>query len=214
MYRLFYYPSNASLAPHILLKEIGADHELVLVDRKQNAQKQADYLALNPLGRIPTMIDGDLVLFETAAICLHLADRHPEAGLAPSVGTAARSVFHKWLVYLTATIQTDYLAYYYPERYTTETSEAARAAVKAATERRLNAWFDVIEAELAKGGPWLLGETYSALDPYLFLMTRWGRNMARPPKSLPAIGRHAAAVFARPAVKEAVAIEQLPDPVY
>ncbi len=214
MYRLFYYPSNASLAPHILLREIGAPHELVLVDRKQNAQKQADYLALNPLGRIPVLADGDLVLFETAAICLHLADRHPEAGLAPAPGTAARSVFHKWLIYLTGTIQTDYLAFYYPERYTTDPSEAARAAVKAATEKRLNDWFDVIEAELAGNGPWLLGETYSLLDPYLFLMTRWGRGMSRPPKSLPAIGRHAAAVFARPAVKEAVAVEQLPDPVY
>ncbi|MGG2352482.1 glutathione transferase GstA, partial [Salmonella enterica] len=60
---------------------------------------------------------------------------------------------------------------------------------------------------------WLLGETYSLLDPYLFLMTRWGRSMARPPRTLPAIGRHAAAVHARPAVREAVAIEQLPEPV-
>lgn len=214
MYRLFYYPSNASLAPHILLREIGAPHELVLVDRTRNAQKQDDYLALNPLGRIPTLVDGDLVLFETAAICLHLADRHPDAGLAPPVGTDARSVFHKWLAYLATTIQTDYLAYYYPERYTTDTSDAARAAVKAATERRLHDWFDVIEAELDARGPWLLGETYSLLDPYLFLMTRWGRSMARPPKTRPSIGAHAARVLARPAVTQAVALEKLAEPVY
>jgi len=214
MYRLFYYPSNASLAPHILLREIGAPHELVLVDRTRNAQKQADYLALNPLGRIPTLVDGDLVLFETAAICLHLADRHPDAGLAPPVGTDARSVFHKWLAYLSTTIQTDYLAYYYPERYTTDPSDAARAAVKAATEKRLNDWFDVIEAELEARGPWLLGDSYSLLDPYLFLMTRWGRGMARPPKTRAPIGAHAARVLARPAVAEAVAIEKLAQPVY
>lgn len=214
MYRLFYYPSNASLAPHILLREIGAPHELVLVDRTRNAQKQADYLAMNPLGRIPTLVDGDLVLFETAAICLHLADRHPDAGLAPPVGTDARSVFHKWLAYLSTTIQTDYLAYYYPERYTTDPSDAARGAVKAATEKRLNDWFDVIEAELEARGPWLLGDSYSLLDPYLFLMTRWGRGMARPPKTRAPIGAHAARVLARPAVAEAVAIEKLAQPVY
>ncbi|HEY0845691.1 MAG TPA: glutathione S-transferase N-terminal domain-containing protein [Noviherbaspirillum sp.] len=95
MYTLYYYPGNANLAPHMLLEELGVPYELVLVDREQNAHKQADYLKLNPTGRIPVLIDRDLVLFETAAICLHLVDRHPEAGLAPAVGTAERAEFYK-----------------------------------------------------------------------------------------------------------------------
>ena len=69
MYQLYYYPSNASLAPHIVLEEIGAPYELVLVDRDAQAHKQPDYLKLNPSGLIPVLIDGDLVLTETAAIC-------------------------------------------------------------------------------------------------------------------------------------------------
>ena len=74
MYALYYYPGNASLLPHMALREIGATFELRLVDRTQDAQKSPDYLRLNPNGRIPVLIDGDLVLFETAAIVLHLVD--------------------------------------------------------------------------------------------------------------------------------------------
>ena len=85
MYQLYYYPGNANLAPHILLEEIGADYELVLVDRNKNEQKSPAYLKLNPAGRIPVLVDGGLVLYEAAAICLHLADRH-----AGGAGACAR----------------------------------------------------------------------------------------------------------------------------
>ena len=129
MYQLYYYPGNANLAPHILLEEIGAAVELILVDRRVNGQKDPDYLRLNPNGRIPTLIDGDLVLFEAAAICLHLADRHPEANLAPPHGSAERAHFYKWLVFLTNTIQTDSMANHYPEKHTTDLS-LAKSKVK------------------------------------------------------------------------------------
>ena len=73
MYRLYYYPGNANLAPHVLLEETGAQYELVLVDRETRGQKDAAYVRLNPNGRIPTLVDGELVIFEAAAICLHIA---------------------------------------------------------------------------------------------------------------------------------------------
>ncbi|MCP3986574.1 MAG: hypothetical protein GY723_19495 [bacterium] len=104
-YRLFDFPNNASLAPHILPEETGADFELVLVDRSARGQKDPDYLRLNPNGRIPTLVDGDLVLFEAAAICMHIADRHPEAMLIPPLRSDERSHFYKWLVFLTNTVQ-------------------------------------------------------------------------------------------------------------
>src|ERR1700754_1938008 len=87
MYQLHYFPSNANAAPHMVLEELGQDYELELVDRAGNAQKSRDYLRINPNGRIPALVDGDLVLFESAAIVLHLVDQHQEAGLAPKVGT-------------------------------------------------------------------------------------------------------------------------------
>jgi glutathione S-transferase len=93
MFKLFYYPRNASWAPHLVLKELRVDHELILVDRKTNAHKSSNYLALNPTGRIPTLVDGDQTIFESAAICLYLCDQNPKSNLAPKVGDSLRAEF-------------------------------------------------------------------------------------------------------------------------
>ena len=105
MIELHYFPGNASMAPHILLEELGEQFRLRLVDRAVNAQKSPAYLKLNPNGLIPVLVDGDLVLYETAAICLHLVDTHAGAGLAPAAGTPERAHFYKWLVWMTNTVQ-------------------------------------------------------------------------------------------------------------
>ena len=89
MIQLHYYPGNASMTPHMVLEELGVRFELKYVDRTVGAHKSSDYLKLNPNGLIPVFVDGDLVLYETAAILLHLADTHPDAGL-PGFGTAER----------------------------------------------------------------------------------------------------------------------------
>ena len=92
--KLFYYPSNASMAPHIVLEEIGQPFELALVDRTHNEHKSSDYLRLNPNGLIPVLVDGDMVLYETAAICLHLAEGHPESDMVPKLATPERAQFY------------------------------------------------------------------------------------------------------------------------
>ena len=97
MIELHYSPTDASMTPHIILEELGLPFELVLVDRSVNAQKSSEYLQLNPNGTIPTLVHDDLVLFETAAIAIYLAELKPEAGLVPSVGTAERGTFYKWM---------------------------------------------------------------------------------------------------------------------
>src|SRR6202521_6324057 len=109
MYQLYFYPGNANLAPHMVLEEIGAPYELILVDRNKHAHKSAEYLTLNPTGRIPVLVDGDRFLFEAAAICLHLADRHPEVRLAPPLGSAERGECYKWLMYEHTASGTDHL---------------------------------------------------------------------------------------------------------
>jgi glutathione S-transferase len=213
MYRLYYYPGNANLAPHILLEEIGADYELLLVDRTKNEHKGAAYLALNPAGRIPVLIDGDLVLYESAAICLHLADRHAAAGLAPALGSGERAQFYKWLMYLTNTVQAELLLYFYPERLTDDA--AAAAQVKAHAERRTGEMLDLIEAALAAGtGPFLLGAAYRAVDPYLLMLCRWTRGMQHPARARPHLARFLEAVMARPATQRAFAAEGIAAPFY
>lgn len=208
-YVLYYYPGNASLLPHMMLREIGAAVELRLVDRAHNAQKSPDYLRLNPNGRIPVLTDGDLVLFETAAIALHLADRHPQAALAPPVGTPERAQFYKWMVHLTNTPQAEYRAWFYPHEHVAD--PAAIPAVKEAARQRLEAMFDRIAAQM-DGREWLLASGFSAADLFLTMLMRWGRAMPRPPRDVPTLGAHAARVLARPAVQAAFAAEGIAAP--
>ena len=211
MYRLYYYPGNASLLPHTMLHEIGAAHELILVDRSKDAQRSPDYLRLNPNGRIPVLVDGETVLFETAAIALYLVEQHPQAGLGPLPGENQRPEFLKWMIHLCNTPQVDFLSWFYPDRYA-ETPEAS-ASVKRAAEQRLNHEFDLIAAQLG-GKPYLLGERFSAADLFLFMLIRWGRAMPRPPRSLAPLAALAARVAARPAVQRTIAAEKLGEPSF
>jgi len=217
MYRLHYYPGNANLAPHMLLEELGVEYELAFVDRDHNAQKSVEYLKLNPTGRIPVLIDGDLVLYETAAICLHLVDRHPEAGLAPRVGSNERAEFYKWMIYLTNTLQAELLTYFYPERLTDD--ESGGVVVKRHAERRIGEMLDLIENHLAGNaengrGQYLLGANYSAADPYLFMLARWTRGFARPARARRYFGDYLNLVASRPAVQRAFAKEGLAPPLF
>lgn len=209
MYALYYYPGNASLLPHILLREAGAEFELRLVDREHNAQKSPEYLKLNPNGRIPVLLDGDLSLYETAAIALHLCDRHPQAGLAPPVGTPERAQFYKWMLHLSNTPQAEYRAWFYPHEHG-DTHDAI-PSIKRTAQRRLEAMFDVIAAQL-EGRDWLLDSGYSAADAFLLMLTRWGRAMPRPPRDLAVLAAHAARVLARPAVQATFAAEGIKPP--
>ena len=211
MYELFYYPDNASLAPHFVLEEIGAPFELTLVDRQHDAQKSPQYLARNPMGRIPTLVDGELVLFESAAICLHLADRHPEAGLAPPLGSDARGHLYKWLMFLTNTVQADHMAYFYSDRYTTDSR--GTAGVAAAAEARLHSAYTTLDDALTRGGPYLLGRDASIADFYLLMLIRWGAGQKAHPKHLPGIRRCAQLLLQRPSVQRTMATERL-EPIY
>jgi len=206
---LHYYPGNASLLPHFMLREIGRPFELRLVDRTRNEQKSAEYLQLNPGGLIPTLVDGSLVLFETAAIALHLADKYPDAGLAPPFGSSDRAQFYKWMVHLTNTPQAEFRAWFYPHEHVSD--EAAAPSVKAAAEIRLQAMFARIETQLGDG-PWLLGERFSAADLFLFMLIRWGRSMEVPPRSRAGLMAFAERILERPAVQDALAAEGLEPP--
>ena len=213
MIQLHYAPGNASMTPHLLLEELGLPFELKVVDRANNAHKSPEYLKLNPNGLIPVLVDGDLVLYETAAIVLHLVDTHPDAGLAPAIGTAERAHFYKWLVWLSASLQSQMPIYFYTDRYVAPGNTAGAAEVKAATEQRIAALIDQIDAQLAShGGPWLLGERFSALDPYALMLCRWTRGASRPARALPHVGPFLQRVLARPATQRVLVTEGLTAP--
>lgn len=215
MYQLYYYSGKANLAPHIVLEELGVAHELVLVDFPENGHKSAEYLKLNPSGRLPVLIDGDLVLYEAAAVCLHLVDSHPQANLAPPVGTPQRAQFYKWLIYLTNTLQAEILTYNYSMRLTNDASAAEM--VKRHAELRIGAMLDLIENALAENaavnsGSYLLGADYTAVDAYLLMLARWTRNLTHPARARPHFGLYLDRLAARPAVRRAFSAEGLAAP--
>lgn len=208
---LYYYPGNASLLPHMMLREIGVPFELRLVDRKTEAQRAPDYLRLNPNGLIPTLVDGDTVLYEAAAIALHLVERFPEAELSPPPGTAARAQFLQWMVHLSNTPQAQFMAWFYPEKFTADAGSLD--AVKQGARVRLERMFEIIAGQLGDG-PYLLGERFSAADLFLLMLMRWGRTLPKPARAWPALAAHAARVWARPAVQATFAAEGIAAPPY
>jgi len=214
--QLHYYPGNASFAPHVLLQEIGVPFELKLVQRMQGAHRQPEYLKLNPNGLIPVLVDGELVLYETAAICLHLADAHLGAALAPPPGTRERAHCYKWMVWLTNTPQAMLKHYFYPERLVDDGDAAAARQVKAHAQAQVGAMLQQLDDQLAShGGPWLLGEHYSAVDPLAFLLCRWTRGFDdKPARDHAHIAPYLQRVLARPAVQRAIAAEGLQAPYY
>ncbi|HJM48752.1 MAG TPA: glutathione S-transferase family protein [Alphaproteobacteria bacterium] len=207
--QLYYYPDNASFAPHVCLREAGARYELVKVDRTLEAHKSPDYLKLNPSGRIPTLVDGDLVLFETAAICLYIADSHAESGLAPPSGTRERAVLHKWLFYMATTIQPELLVYHYASRYAADS--AGEEAVKAGAEARLAEMFEVMDEAVVRR-PFLMGESFTLLDPYLAMLCRWARELRQAPGKLGHLGPYLENIVARASVARTIEREGIEPP--
>jgi glutathione S-transferase len=217
MLALHYYPGNASMIPHILLHELKLPFELRPVNRTQGAHKSPAYLKLNPNGLIPVLEDGPLVLYETAAICLHLVDMHPQAGLAPVLGTPQRAHFYKWLIWMTNSLQATMVPYFYPERSVDDGNEAGAAQVRTHAQLRIGSLLSQLDAQLASHGqPWLLGSAYSALDPYAFVLCRWTRGFkgpaAKPARELPQLGLYLQRMLARPAVQRVLSDEGLAQP--
>lgn len=207
MYTLFYAPGAANMAPHAALEEIGAPHMLVKLDFARGDHQKPDYLKINPKGRVPCLVEGDYALSEAAAIVMHLADRHPEAKLAPPVATPARGHFYQWLLYLSNTVQPAFLEYFYPDRFAADPADAPK--VKAHAERRLNEMLAYIDAELAKRGPYLLGDAFSGADLFLHMIARWSRWLDKPAYRYAAIKRCTDLIKARPAVRRMMAAEGL-----
>ena len=216
MIELHYYPSTAAMVPHILLEEIGVPFQRVLVDRMAGAHKTPDYLKLNPNGLIPVIVDNGQPIYETAAITLHLCDTHPQAGLAPAVGSVERAVFYQWLVWLTNTLQASLLVYFYPERWMNDGNAAGAAELKANAEQRIGVLVDMLETELARHGqPWFGGARYSALDAYVFTLCRWTRNFkSAPARDRKLLGPYLQRVLERPAVQRVIAAEKLAAPFF
>ena len=207
MYKLYYDSDRANMAPHAALEEIGVPFELVRVDVEKGEHHSAAYRKVHPHSRVPALVHGDLVMYESAAILMYLCDRHPEAGLAPAIDAPERGLYLQWIAHLTNTVQEAVMHWYHPDFYVPD--EGSCAALKADAERRLDGSWAYFDAVLAKPGPYLLGERFSAPDLFFTMLTRWTQDMAKPATSYENVRRCAELVCARPAYRRMMRAEGL-----
>jgi glutathione S-transferase len=205
---LYYSPSTASLVVHWLLIELGVPHELRKLDFDKREHKAPEYLSINPAGVVPTLVQDGQAITEAAAIVLHLADTHPQAGLAPAPGSPERAQYYRWMFFMANTLQPAYRAWFYP---TEPAGEANAEAVRAAARAKIEGAWQQVADHLGSNGPWLLGERRSAADFMLTMLMRWSRNMPRPAHAWPALAAHAQAMKALPSFRETYAREGLTD---
>ncbi len=202
MLKLFTAKMTCAMASHIALEEAGADYEIAPVDFGRNQQREPDYLAVNPKGRVPALVTDRGVLTETPAILVYIAQTHPDAGLAPLDDPFALAQLQAFNSYLCATV---HVAHAHGRRGTRWADDpAAWEAMKAKLPDSMTQCFRLIEDEMLQG-PWVLGEHYSVCDPYLYTVANWLKVDGVDIADFPKTADHFRRVAERPATQAALA---------
>jgi glutathione S-transferase len=202
--KLYYAPGSCALAVHIALREAGLPFDLVRVSFAGKRTENGDnYLAINPKGKVPALqLDDGSVLTEVAMLLQYVADRAPQAAIAPAPGSPARYRLQEWLNYIATELHgnlTPLFSRSVPEEY--------RLVLRSAASGRLG----YIAGSLASGGPWLMGADFSVADAYLFSMLHWADILNFDLGQWPALVAWRRRLAARPAVQAALAAEGLAD---
>ena len=202
MLKLFSYPGTVTLACQIALEEAGAEYELVRVDFATNAQREPDYLAINPKSRVPALATDRGVITEAPAILTYIAQAYPAARLAPFDDPFAFAQVQAFNAYLCSWVHP--AAAHRHRGYRWADDPAAIADMRRKAPENFAEAAQLIETEYLRG-PWVMGDDYTICDPYLFTVAGWlprdGIDMARFPK----IAAHFARMQARPAVSKVLA---------
>ena len=200
MLKVYYLTQSRAVRPRWLLEELGVPYELVRIDRGD--LKKPEYLKINPNGTVPALSDGDLNLFESAAICEYLADKFPEKRMAPPLGTPARGLYYQWMHWAMCTIEPPVVTIFINTVMRPE-AERIQAVLPAAREG-LTAALKVAEAALT-GRDYILGAEFSAADVLLGSTLSWTRMMGLLGEDHPTVAAYVGRVTARPAFKRATA---------
>lgn len=200
--KLYYMPGACSLASHIALREAGADFTLEKVDPKEKkTERGSDYRAINPKGYVPALaLDDGEVLTEGAAILQFIADRNPNAALAPAAGTLARARLQEQLNYVAAELHKAFSPLFNPAL-----PDSERAAVK----ERIGQKLDFIETLLSDGRSYLVGDRFSVADAYLFTVVNWTGHTGIDLERWPHLAAFQQRIAARDTVQAALKAEGL-----
>jgi glutathione S-transferase len=197
MMKLYWSPRSRSFSSLWLMEEAGVPYERVLTDIATGAQKTPEYLAINPMGKVPALRDGDATMAEAAAICAYVAERYPQARLAPPLGDPLRAKYLYWLFFVPSCVEP--------------------AMVQLATKIEMNpvsaGWgdatrvFDVLDGALSKSnGQWILGENFSAADVMVGSILNFVVRLFKMTPTRPSFDRYLDACAARPAFQRAGAL--------
>ncbi len=198
-YLLYYAPGTASFAVHWMLIELGVEFRTERLDLTAGDQRSPDYLRVNPAGRVPALlIDGE-VYTESAALLMLLAERHPAAGLAPSLDDPRRARWLELMIYLTNTLSSAMRDWFYAEK---DGAPADADGIRRLARKRIESVWDRLNGLLADGRRYLLGEQMTTADLLATMLMRWSRNMPRPATSWDHIKPYVTRMRARPAFLE------------
>jgi glutathione S-transferase len=204
MLKLYYSPGSCALASHIALEEAGAAYTAERIDFKSNQQNSPEYLAVNPKGRVPAMVTEQGILTETPALLAYIAQSHPHAKLAPLDDAFAFAKVQAFNSYLCSTV---HVAHAHGGRgYRWAAEETSLADMKRKVPETMGASFALIERDMLRG-PWVMGETFTICDPYLFTIAQWLERDGVDLSHLPKIFDHRKRMSERPAVRKVVAEE-------
>jgi len=204
MLKFYYAAETCALASHIALEDAGAEYQAVRLDFRASDQRKPDYLAINPKGRVPTLLTDEGVLTETPAILAYVAQRFPSAGLAPLGNPFAFARLQSFNSYLCSTVHVAHAHRFRGSRWADD--PAAIEAMRRKVPASVGECFDLIEREMLEG-PWVMGETYTVCDPYLFTLAQWLEGDGVDTARLPRVVDHRRRMAERPAVKKALAQE-------
>jgi len=195
--RLHYAPNSCALAAHLALEEAGLGHQLVKVDFAREQQKSPEFMALNPLGRVPVLQTPHGPLTEVPAILGYIAALAPEAGLVPADPFEAAQMA-SFNAFLSSTLHVSFAHHFRPYRWADD--EHCRAHLSHRAIAAYAQQFGLIERFRFKG-PWVMGGQFTVADPYLFLMTRWLLRIGLDAAAYPRIREHFERMAQRPAVR-------------
>jgi glutathione S-transferase len=209
---LYFAPGACSLAPLVALEEAGAPYQGVRLLLAEAEQRQPEFLAINPRGRVPVLIADGQVITENVAILTVIAQRFPLSNLLPFETPSLLARSYELIGWFASGVHVAFAEVFRPERFTDD--EAAKAALKTGGRRNVLLAFEEIEAILqtASGG-WLVGGRFTAVDPYALVFWRWAERLNIDIAEFPAFTDHARRLFERPAVQRAVAREAGKAPV-
>ena len=208
--KLYYAPGACSFVPHAMLEMAGATFEPVAVKLHKNEQNSPEYLAVNPRGQVPTLVDGEEVITQIMALVAYIDAKFPEAGFVPK-DALARARFVEALAWMNNTVHPTFTHIFMPAKFTPD--EAAQQAIKAHALDHYRTLLGELQAMVqqahADGRDWLAGVHCGPLDAYAMTLLRWGTMVGINPEDYPELWAQVQRTAQVPAVARAMERERL-----